>query len=202
MKVGNVGDNRMKKILEIKNLTKYYGEVLAVDDLSLSLNEGEVFGFIGPNGAGKSTTIRSIMNLVNKNKGEVLINDEVFDKDNIELKKLIGYLSSEIYLYDDFSVREMLDYAYDKKILMGAICASPYVVFEEFGYLNNKKATVNPAFFNDMKNALLIKDSVVCDENIITSQGPGTTHEFAKAFIKILKSEDTANELICEMLYK
>ena len=110
MKVGNVGDNRMKKILEIKNLTKYYGEVLAVDDLSLSLNEGEVFGFIGPNGAGKSTTIRSIMNLVNKNKGEVLINDEVFDKDNIELKKLIGYLSSEIYLYDDFSVREMLDY--------------------------------------------------------------------------------------------
>ena len=63
-----------KKILEIKNLTKYYGNVLAVKNLSLSLNEGEVFGFIGPNGAGKSTTIRSIMNLINKTEGTILIN--------------------------------------------------------------------------------------------------------------------------------
>ena len=55
-----------KKILEIKNLTKYYGKVLGVKDLSLTLYEGEVFGFIGPNGAGKSTTIRSIMILINK----------------------------------------------------------------------------------------------------------------------------------------
>ena len=82
---------------------------------------------------------------------------------------LPGGLPGAYNLRDNKAVREMLDYAYDKKILMGAICASPYVVFEEFGYLNNKKATVNPAFFNDTKNALLIKDSVVCDENIITS---------------------------------
>ena len=56
-----------KPILEIKNLTKYYGKILGVEDLSLELYEGEIFGFIGPNGAGKSTTIRSIMNLINKN---------------------------------------------------------------------------------------------------------------------------------------
>lgn len=57
----------MKKImLEIQNLTKYYGKVRGVEDLSLKLEEGKVFGFIGPNGAGKSTTIRSIMNLINK----------------------------------------------------------------------------------------------------------------------------------------
>ena len=53
----------MEKILEVKNLTKYYGKALGVKEISFALNKGEVFGFIGPNGAGKSTTIRSIMNL-------------------------------------------------------------------------------------------------------------------------------------------
>ena len=53
-----------KSILEIQNLTKYYGKILGVENLSLKLEEGEIFGFIGPNGAGKSTTIRSIMNLI------------------------------------------------------------------------------------------------------------------------------------------
>ena len=109
----------MNKILEIKNLTKYYGKALGVENLSFSLMEGEVFGFIGPNGAGKSTTIRSILNLINKNEGQVLINGKSFDKNDTELKKLIGYLPSEIHLYEDLTVKEMLDYHesfYEKNI--------------------------------------------------------------------------------------
>ena len=109
----------MKPILEIKNLTKYYGNTLAVKDLSLFLNEGEIFGFIGKNGAGKSTTIRCIMNLLNKTEGQILINGKEFDKDDIKTKKLIGYLPSEINLYDDYTVKEILDYHesfYNKKI--------------------------------------------------------------------------------------
>ncbi|MBO5375429.1 MAG: ABC transporter ATP-binding protein [Bacilli bacterium] len=107
------------EILKIENLTKYYGKVLAVKDLSLSLNEGEIFGFIGPNGAGKSTTIKSIMNLINKTSGNVYLNGELFTKEKIELKKIIGYLPSEISLYDDLTVKEILDYHesfYNKKI--------------------------------------------------------------------------------------
>ena len=100
----------MKKILEIKNLTKYYGKTLAVKNLSLDLHVGEIFGFIGPNGAGKSTTIRSIMNLINKTKGEVYFLGETLTKDNIKLKEQIGYLPSEIYLYEELTVKEMLDY--------------------------------------------------------------------------------------------
>lgn len=100
----------MKPILEIKKLTKYYGNTLAVKDLSLSLEEGEIFGIIGPNGAGKSTTIRSIMNLINKTEGNIYINGEELSKNNTKLKSLIGYLPSEIYLYDDLSVKEILDY--------------------------------------------------------------------------------------------
>jgi len=108
-----------KTILEIQNLTKYYGKIKGVEDVSFKLEEGEIFGFIGPNGAGKSTTIRSIMNLINKTSGKVLIENKEFVKNDIEIKKKIGYLPSEIYLYDDLTVKEMLDYHekfYDKDI--------------------------------------------------------------------------------------
>ena len=99
-----------KIVLEINNLTKFYGSVLAVKDLSLTLKEGEIFGFIGPNGAGKSTTIRAIMNLIHKTEGTILFEGKVLKKDDIALKEQIGYLPSEVYLYEDMTVKEILDY--------------------------------------------------------------------------------------------
>ena len=112
----------MKKdnvVLEIVHLKKYYGKVRGVEDVSLKINSGEVYGFIGPNGAGKSTTIRTIMGLINKTSGDIFINGKGLDINNISLKKDIGYLPSEINLYDDLTVKEILDYHesfYDKKI--------------------------------------------------------------------------------------
>lgn len=100
----------MKKILEIKKLTKYYGKTLGVKDLSFDLYEGEVYGFIGPNGAGKSTTIRTIMNLINKTSGTILINNKELTKKDLELKSIIGYLPSELNLYDDMKVKDILDF--------------------------------------------------------------------------------------------
>lgn len=100
----------MNTILSIKNLTKFYGKTLAVNDLSLDLLEGEIFGFIGPNGAGKSTTIRSVMNLINKTEGTVSFLGQPLDKNSLNLKKQIGYLPSDINLYDDMKVADILDY--------------------------------------------------------------------------------------------
>ena len=97
-------------IIEIKNLTKYYGKIRGVVDLSLDLVKGEIFGFIGPNGAGKSTTIRSILNLVNKTSGEVLFNGRPLEKNDILSKRLIGYLPSEVHVYEDLTVKQMLDF--------------------------------------------------------------------------------------------
>jgi len=98
------------EILEIRNLKKYYGKIRGVEDVSIKLNSGEVYGFIGPNGAGKSTTIRTLLNLINKTGGQILINGKEYDKNDLETKKLIGYLPSEIYLYDDLTVKQMLDF--------------------------------------------------------------------------------------------
>ena len=154
-----------KSILEIKNLTKYYGKILGVKDLSLVLNEGEVFGFIGPNGAGKSTTIRSIMNLINKTEGEVLINGEHFNKDNILLKEMIGYLPSEIHLYEDLTVKEMLDYHesfYKKNIhkrrceLVNKLKLDESKKIEDLSLGNSKKLGIVLAFMHEPK--LLILD--------------------------------------------
>lgn len=100
----------MNKILEVRNLTKYYGKVLGVQNVNFELDRGEVFGFIGPNGAGKSTTIRTILDLINKTSGVVLFNGKKFDKNDINLKRKIGYLPSEINLYEDLTVKEMLDF--------------------------------------------------------------------------------------------
>ena len=99
-----------KKVLEVKNLTKYYGKVKGIENISFTLEKGEIFGFIGPNGSGKSTTIRSIMNLLNKNSGQVFINGKEFKKNDIQIKAMIGYLPSEINLYDDMTVKEIFDY--------------------------------------------------------------------------------------------
>ena len=153
-----------KKILEIKNLTKYYGNVLAVKNLSLSLNEGEVFGFIGPNGAGKSTTIRSIMNLINKTEGTILINGNKLDKDDTSIKEMIGYLPSEINLYEDLTVKEMLDYHesfYKKNIhkkrceLVKKLKINENKKIEDLSLGNLKKVGIVLALMHDPKILIL-----------------------------------------------
>ena len=108
-----------KSILEIKKLKKYYGTTRGVEDVSLTLNKGDIYGFIGPNGAGKSTTLRTIMGLINKTSGDIYFNGEILNSNNPEIKKKIGYLPSEINLYDDMTVKEIFNYHesfYDKDI--------------------------------------------------------------------------------------
>ena len=155
----------MQKILEIQGLTKYYGKILGVKDLSLTLNEGEVFGFIGPNGAGKSTTIRAIMNLINKTAGKVLLKGKEFNKDDIFLKEIVGYLPSEIHLYEDLTVKEMLDYHesfYKKDIhrrrkeLVNILKLDESKKVEDLSLGNLKKLGIVLAFMHEPK--LLILD--------------------------------------------
>lgn len=97
-------------IIELKKLKKYYGSSRGIEDVSIKINKGEIYGFIGPNGAGKSTTIRTILGLINKTSGEVYIKGNKLDLNDIETKKSIGYLPSEINLYDDMTINQIFDY--------------------------------------------------------------------------------------------
>ena len=98
-------------MLKIDNLNKSYGKKVALKNLSLEVNDGEIFGFIGPNGAGKTTTIKCILSLINKDSGDIYINDTLVDKDYYKLNEDIGYLPSEVNLYDNMSVSEIIEYS-------------------------------------------------------------------------------------------
>ena len=152
-------------MLKIENLTKYYGNIRGVEDLSLELIDGEIFGFIGPNGAGKSTTIKCIMNFINKTSGNIYINDILVEDKNFEYKNLIGYLPSEIHLYDDYTVLEMFKYSslfYSNKALKRALELSKRLELEtnkkieDLSLGNLKKVGIVLALMHEPK--LLILD--------------------------------------------
>lgn len=98
-------------IIEVNNLTKYYGKSRGIVDVSFNVEEGEIYGFIGPNGAGKSTTIRLFCSLIYPSGGSATI----FGKDVIqhgpEIRQEIGYLPSEVFYYDRMKVLELLKYS-------------------------------------------------------------------------------------------
>ncbi|MDF2820952.1 MAG: ATP-binding cassette protein [Clostridiales bacterium] len=89
----------MRDLVSVNNITKNYGDFCAVDSLSFSVGEGEIFGFLGPNGAGKSTTLSIITTLIDFDKGKVAIDGFDINKDRLEAKKLMGMVPQEIALY-------------------------------------------------------------------------------------------------------
>ena len=98
-------------VIEVNNLTKYYGKARGIIDVSFNVDEGEIFGFIGPNGAGKSTTIRLFLSLIYPTSGEA----RIFGKDCIqfgpEIRQEIGYLPSEVFYYEGMKVLDLLKYS-------------------------------------------------------------------------------------------
>ncbi|HBP38620.1 MAG TPA: ABC transporter [Clostridiales bacterium] len=101
----------MNNVVEIKNLTKYYGKSRGIIDVSFDVHEGEILGFIGPNGAGKSTTIRTLLSLIYPTSGSATIFGKDCIKYGYEIRKNIGYLPSEVFYYDNMKVLELLKYS-------------------------------------------------------------------------------------------
>ncbi len=95
-------------MLEIKNLTKSFGSFLAVDNISLSINSGDLYGFLGPNGAGKTTTIKIITGLYSPTSGSVEVDGIDITKNHIEVKKRIGYIPDQPFLYERLTGKEFL----------------------------------------------------------------------------------------------
>ncbi len=96
--------------IEVKNLSKFYGEQSAVNDISFSIQKGEIVGFLGPNGAGKSTTMKILTGFIPATSGEVKICGMEVDVDSLETRKKIGYLPENNPLYLDMYVREYLEF--------------------------------------------------------------------------------------------
>ncbi len=100
----------MKKVIEVKNLTKEYKNLKAIDNLSFDVFEGEILGLLGPNGSGKSTTINSILQLLNYSSGSIKIFGHVMKPDSYEIKKDIGVIFQEVAVFQELTVYENIDY--------------------------------------------------------------------------------------------
>ena len=100
----------MKKVIEVKNLSKSYKNLKAIDDLSFDVYEGEILGLLGPNGSGKSTTINSVLNLLSFEKGTIKIFGKEMKPDAYDIKRNIGVIFQEVAVFEELTVYENIDY--------------------------------------------------------------------------------------------
>ncbi|MFB0901152.1 MAG: ABC transporter ATP-binding protein [Dehalococcoidia bacterium] len=155
----------IKNPLSIINFSKNYDKFTAVDNLTLEINTGEIFGFLGPNGAGKSTTIRTILNFIFPSNGSINIFGLDSVQDAVQLKKHIGYLAGDIALYEEMTGDQILNYLADLqedtdwdyvKDLVKRLDASLYQPIKTLSKGNKQKIGLIQAFMN--KPNLLILD--------------------------------------------
>lgn len=109
-------------MIKLENVTKQYGSFTAVDNISLEIKKGEIFGFLGPNGAGKTTTIKMMTGLLKVNCGSITIGGYDIAKKPLEAKKIFGFIPDRPYIYEKLTGKEFLDFIagiyrldYDKK---------------------------------------------------------------------------------------
>lgn len=148
----------MEEVIKVCSLTKYYGKHRGVEDLTLHVNKGEIYGFIGPNGAGKSTTIRAMVGLLKSTRGSVEIFGLSVREHQTEILKRIGYMPSETTFYSGMKVSEAIRfsaglYGKDCREEAGRLCERLKLdtrkKVEELSLGNRKKVGIVCAFQHD-----------------------------------------------------
>ncbi|KXA93947.1 ABC transporter [candidate division MSBL1 archaeon SCGC-AAA259M10] len=97
-------------VIELDSLTKYYGEIRGIENLSFEVEEGEIFGYLGPNGAGKTTTIRTLLGFLKPTSGRARVLGRDIGKEIVEIKQEVGYIPGDLSLYGNLTGKEFLDY--------------------------------------------------------------------------------------------
>jgi ABC-2 type transport system ATP-binding protein len=97
-------------VIALRDVSKHYGDVKALDGLTIDVAPGEIYGLIGPNGAGKTTTIKLLVGLLKPTSGSILVNGTDIAKDGIAAKRVIGYIPDEPYLYGRLTPSELMDF--------------------------------------------------------------------------------------------
>ncbi len=104
-------NNENTPVINISNITKIYpGGTIGIQDLTLTINKNEIYGFLGPNGSGKTTTIRSVLNILVPQQGEIHVNGELISRDNPDIREHIGYLPGELNVPPNYTVSEFITY--------------------------------------------------------------------------------------------
>lgn len=143
-------------VLEIKNLTKKFGDFIAVDNMSLSISEGEIFGFLGANGAGKSTTINMVAGLLRSNEGTINILGKNIAKNSRFAKMNIGMVPQDLAIYEDLTAYENVKFFAGLYGLRGDELKDRVEEALEFVGLHDKHKSYPKNFSGGMKRRLNI----------------------------------------------
>ncbi len=159
-------------MIKLENVTKKFGDFIAVDNLNLEIKSGEFFGFLGPNGAGKTTTIKMITGLYSPTSGKIFIDNKDIQKFPVEVKRLVGYVPDEPFLYDKLTGLEYLYfsgglYELDKKYLEKKI--NELIEILELGDWINK---LTEEFSRGMRQRIAIASALLHNPKVIVIDEP------------------------------
>jgi len=159
-------------MIKLTNLSKDYGTTLAVDDLSLDVASGEIYGFIGPNGAGKTTTIRMMGGIIEPTSGNITISGIDLRKDPVTAKKIIGFVPDRPFLYEKLTGMEFLQfiadlYNVDTRLLSGR----SEELLKQFALWEWANEIIE-AYSHGMKQRLIIAAALLHDPKVLVIDEP------------------------------
>lgn len=183
----------METVIETKNLTKTYGKNRGIDEVNLTVNKGDVFGFLGPNGAGKSTTIRILLDLIRPNSGSATIFGMDCHRDAVKIHRRISYVPGDVNLYGNMTGEKFLAYFGRVRGSFDQTAAKKYAEkfevrldrrMKEYSKGNKQKIALIQAFMNDPD--LLILDEPTSGLDPLVQQ----------TFLDVIKEEAAAGRTI------
>ena len=159
-------------MIEVKNVTKKYGSFVAVNDISFTINDGEVVGFLGPNGAGKSTTMNMLTGYIEQTEGHIIVNGYDTIKKPNKAKGQMGYMPEGVPLYNDLTVKEFVTYMAElHKIERKQKKARVQAVLKEVG-LESMQNKLIKNLSRGQKQRVSLAGTIVFDPKIVILDEP------------------------------
>ncbi|MCL4415161.1 MAG: ABC transporter ATP-binding protein [Actinobacteria bacterium] len=183
-------------MIHVENLTKKFGNITAVDNISFNVQESKIFGFLGPNGAGKTTTLRMLSTLIQPTSGRIIINDHDSRKNGEYIRSIIGLLTETPGMYEKISAYENLNYFSGFYKIDEQKRKSNIVKFLKMFDLWDRKDSLVSTFSKGMKQKLALARALVHEPKILFLDEPTAALDpesayLVRNFIESLKNEKT-----------
>ncbi len=159
-------------MIEIKNLTKSYNGVKVVDNISLKVNDGEIFAFIGHNGAGKTTTIKSIVGINNFDSGEIFINGKSIVKDAVNAKKEIAYVPDNPDLYENMKAIDFINFICDMYETPSDVRMNNIIKYAKMFEIEDKLNNEISTYSHGMKQKIALIAALSHDPKVLIMDEP------------------------------